>query len=61
MRTKEQFEKTYMHKENVMTYDQYVEMETRTAAILEKHYAQDFDKNFVEAAAYNKANKFTND
>ena len=61
MFTKEKFEKTYMHKENVMTYDEYVAMENHTASLFKIQTVDEYNKNFVEVAEYNKTRRWSND
>ena len=61
MLTKDQFEKTYMHKEAVMTYDKYVEMESHTSNFFKKYTTEEISKGFAEDAEYNNARGWTND
>jgi hypothetical protein len=61
MFTQEQFEKTYMHKENVMTYEQYVAMENHTSSLFKVQTVDEYNKNFVEVAEYNKAKGWSNE
>jgi len=61
MFTQEQFEKTYMHKENVLTYEQYVAMENHTASLFKVQTIDEYNKGFVELAEYNRARGWSND
>ena len=61
MFTQEQFEKTYMHKENVLTYKQYVAMENHTASLFKVQTIDEYNKGFVELAEYNRARGWSND
>lgn len=59
--TKQEFERTYMYKQNVMTYEQYVAMEAHTASLYKQETVTEFNKNFVAVADYNKTRGWSND
>jgi hypothetical protein len=59
--TKQEFERTYMYKQNVMTYEQYLDMEAHTANLYKQETVTEFNKNFVAVADYNKTRGWTND
>lgn len=64
MKTRQQFEATYMFKENVMTYERYVEMETSNQAMVNSFLAKSQDElsaDYQSDREANKLNKWSNE
>lgn len=62
--TRQQFEKTYMFKENVMTYERYLEMETGHKAMVNSFLAKSQDElnaDYQSDREANKLNKWSNE
>ena len=61
MLTQNEFEKSYMHKQNVMTYEEYVAMENNIANLFKVQSIDEYNNDFVEVADYNKSRGWSND
>lgn len=65
MMTQQQFEKTYMHKQNVMSFDEYVMMENKTAEIFENIFGgktqEQINADFQTTHKYNASRFWSNE
>lgn len=65
MMTQQQFEKTYMHKQNVMSYDEYVMIENKTDEIFKKVFGgktqEQINADFQDGYEYNKSRGWSNE